>query len=119
MLHHFRPTQVTKITRTCSSIGTEDGPVHPYEESARLNTTRRPYMETTRGNPLRDICICLRVQGESDQMTDDEEQKKRSPIQSLIIEVLQSPDTDKLRAGNISKERRQGVPRDVSRTKQP
>ena len=34
----------------------------------------------------------------SDQYTDDEEQKQRSLIRSLFVEVLQSPEKDKLMA---------------------
>ena len=63
-------------------------------------------MDRARWSPLRDnsdkgksSCIDHWVQGESDQFADDEEQKKRSLIQSLIIvEVLQYPDKDKLMA---------------------
>lgn len=78
----------------------------------------RPYMETVRENPLRDdsdktqsCCIDLGVQGGIN--SDDEEQKTRSLIQSLIVEVRQSPDKHKLMA-ELSRERRQGVPRDFS-----
>ena len=36
-------------------------------------------------------CIDLRVQKEPDQLTDDEEQTKRSLIKSLLMDVIQSP----------------------------
>ena len=44
------------------------------------------------------FCNDLRDQGESDQLTEDEERNKRSRIQSLLIDVLLSPDKDKLMA---------------------
>ena len=41
-------------------------------------------------------CIEIRVQGESDPWTEDEDHTKLAPIHSLLMSVLQSPNKDKL-----------------------
>ena len=48
----MRPTQVTEVTRSCSSTGTEEDPVQPQMESTREDPTL-PYMETAWRDPLR------------------------------------------------------------------
>ena len=104
-----RPAQVTDVARSWSSLGTDEDPVQPHWESAWGNPMR-PYMETALGNPSCDnsdnaqiSCIDPRVQRKPDQLADDEEQKKRSLTQSLTMEVLPSPDKDKVMA-QFSKE---------------
>ena len=55
-------------------------------------------------------CVDLRVQGEPDQLMDDEEHEKRSLIQSLLMNVLQSPNKDNLMAQLfLERDGRQGV----------
>ena len=86
-----RSAKVTDVTRSSSSIGTEENPVQPS-------------MEAARGSPLCDnkakaqiSCIDLRVQGEPDRMMEDEAHKK-SLTQSLLLKLLQSPNKDNLMA---------------------
>ena len=78
-----RSPRDTQVTRRYISLGTEENPVQPFMESARRNPTR-PYMERARRNRWAIIvtehqtsCVGLRVQGEPDQLTADEEQKKK------------------------------------------
>ena len=61
-------------------------------------------METALGHPLRDnscqaqsSCVDLRVQGESEQSTDDEE-RERSLIKSQMNQNIESLNKDKLMA---------------------
>ena len=53
ILFEKRPTQGTEVTRTYSSIGTDEDPVQPHTESARRGPMRS-YVEPERRNPLRD-----------------------------------------------------------------
>ena len=84
-----------------------------HKKSRPRGHPMRPYKETALGNPLRNHSdkaqssrIDLRVQGEPDQLTEDEEQKNSSLIQSLLMNILQSVNEDKVIADLIvSKER--------------
>ena len=62
-------------------------------------------MEAARGNPLREkrdkadmYCTDIRVQGEPNRMTEDEAHEQRLQMQSLLVEVLQSPHKEYLMA---------------------
>ena len=92
-LFETRPMQATEVTRPHSSIGKEDS-VHPYMER------RNPFRDNK--DQAQSFCTDLRVQGELDQSTDDEE-RKRSLVKSKTMEVLQFPGTRKFMASLFPK----------------
>ena len=75
VLFDTRSAKVTDVSRSSSLIGTEEDPVQSSMEAAQGNPLHHNSDKT------RSSCIDLRVQGESDEWTDDEHQKKRSLIQ--------------------------------------
>ena len=88
------------------------------------SNARKPLLDNS--DVAQTSCSDLRLQGEPNQLTQDEGHKKRSRVQSLLMNVLQSQDKDKLMASlfpqSDSKEY-QGIfqfsKRHRSRTKQP
>ena len=103
ILFDTRPTQVTDVTRPYSSMGTPENPVQPYTEPAW--GTRRDHAWKQHGEkPLRDnndqaqgSCFDLRLQGEQDRPTDDEE-RKRSMSKSMMKRIFESANKNKLMA---------------------
>ena len=110
LLFGTKSAKSTDVTRSSSAIGTDENLVQPSLEPAR----RTPLRDN--GDKAQLSCIDLRVQREPDQLAEDEEHKKRSLIQLLFINVLQSPNKDNLMT-DYFKARRHRVSRDVTFSK--